>query len=252
MRRASSELESQPIFKYICYNCGRLIPYEKRKQHINYVTFDQLGIGYETPPVLDLYDTIGELDFQNNRGRWTSCRTCKSGPIELYNAADPGTGKLYVPEPLRDLVSPYEKGQISLAGNISKKVKPCSDRFKVWEHFQGDVITRLKYDSHYYGMYGFMVKRDASVSETNVIANEVQLRIKHALVWLRNNNPLFQSFYANHGTLYHFDPDKVLHLHNVTDFAANFNKTVDSHMHNESSGIVTNLDDCRVPNFLNE
>ncbi|XP_065058005.1 uncharacterized protein LOC135685854 isoform X1 [Rhopilema esculentum] len=252
MRQASSELASQPIFKYICYNCGRLIPYSKHRNHVNYVTFDPLGIGYETPPVLDLYDTIGELAYQNNRGRWTSCRTCKSGPIELYNAADPGTGKLYVPEPLRDLVSPYEKGQISLAGIISKIVKPRSDRFKVWEHFQGDVITRSKYDSHYYGMYGFMVKRDESVSETNVIANEVQLRIKRALVWLRNNNPLFQSFYANYDTLYRFDPDKVLHLHKATDFAANFNKTVDSHMHDESSGIVTNLDDCGIPNFLNE
>ena len=99
-----------------------------------------------------------------------------------------------------------------LAGIISKIVKPRSDRFKVWEHFQGDVITRSKYDSHYYGMIGFMVKRDESVSETNLIANEVQLRIKCALVWLRNNNPLFQSFYANYDTLYRFDPDKVLRL----------------------------------------
>ena len=60
-------------------------------------------------------------------------------------------------------------------------------------------------------MYGFMVNRDESVSQTNVIANEVQLRIKPALVWLRNNNPLFQSFNANYDTLYRFDPDKVLH-----------------------------------------
>ncbi|XP_065054148.1 uncharacterized protein LOC135682959 isoform X4 [Rhopilema esculentum] len=250
MRQASSELASQPIFKYICYNCGRLIPYERGNRHIKLIAFDPLCIGCETPPVLDLYDTIGELAYQNNRGRWTSCTNCKRGPIELYNAADPETGKLYVPEPLRDLVSPYEKGQISLAGLISKIVKPRSDKFKVWEHFQGDVRTRTKSDYHYYGMYGFMVNRDEN--DTNVNNNEVQLRIKRALLWLRNNNPLFESFYANYDTLYRFDPDKVLHLHKATDFAASFNKTVDSHMHDESSGIVTNLDDCGIPNFLNE
>eukprot|EP00795_Rhopilema_esculentum_P010071 gene10071-18717_t len=136
---------------------------------------------------------------------------------ELVKEREKGKGKSK-----RDLVSPYEKGQISLAGIISKIVKPRSDRFKVWEHFQGDVITRSKYDSHYYGMYGFMVKHDES------------------------------SFHANYDTLYRFDPDKVLHLHKATDFAANFNKTVDSHMHIKSSGIVTNLDDCGIPNFLNE
>ena len=34
MRQVSSELASQPIFKFICYNCGRLIPNSKYKHHI--------------------------------------------------------------------------------------------------------------------------------------------------------------------------------------------------------------------------
>ena len=61
------------------------------------------------------------------------------------------------------------KGQIRLAGIISKIVKPGSDRFKVWEHFQGDARTRTKLDYHFYGMYGFMVNHDEN--NTNIDAN---------------------------------------------------------------------------------
>ena len=31
---------------------------------MNFIAFDPLGIGYKTPPVLDLYDAIGELAYQ--------------------------------------------------------------------------------------------------------------------------------------------------------------------------------------------
>ena len=155
----------------------------------------------------------------------------------------------YVPAPLQDLASPYEKGQMALAGIISKIVRPRSDKFKVWEHIQGQILTRCKLDYHYYGMYGFMVTNHETSAQDNTNASsvtEVQIRIKTALLWLRSNNHLYQSFHANYDTLYRYDPDKVLHLHNASDYPTQYNKTVESQLKDEASGIVTNLDDCGI------
>ena len=73
-------------------------------------------------------------------------------------------------------------------------------------------------------MYGFMVtntnESDNQGTQTNV--TEVQVRIKRALLWLRNNNDLFEKFDANYDTLYRYDPDKVLHLHAATEYATDY------------------------------
>ena len=50
--------------------------------------------------------------------------------------------------------------------------------------------------------------------------------------------------------MYRYDPEKVKHLHKATDFAADHNKTVESHLGDEFSGIVTNLDDCGMNTSL--
>lgn len=86
-----------------------------------------------------MFDSVGELSYANSNSKWISCKNCKRGPVHLHNTSDPDTGKLYVPEPLKCLVSQYEKGQIALPGLISKIVKPRSDKFKIWEHIQGEV-----------------------------------------------------------------------------------------------------------------
>ena len=110
--------------------------------------------------MLHEYESIGELLYGNAKDVWTSCGKCKKSPVDLYNTSDPDTGKLYVPNALKTLISPYEKGQIALARLISKSVKPCSDKVKVREHIQGQIKTRGRLDYHYCGMYGFMVAKD--------------------------------------------------------------------------------------------
>ena len=248
MRKAGAKLGSEPIYKYICYNCGRLIPKDRKLSIIP--TIDQQSLGI--PPILSIYDSIGELSYVTSKGKWISCSNCKRGPIDLYNTCDPDSGKLYVPEVLQSLVSPYEKGQIALAGLFSKIVKPRSDKFKVWEHIQGQVKTFCKLDYHYYGMYGFMVQKETEEPMADNILTDVTLRIKRALFWLRKNNPLYLKFYANYDTLYRYDPDKVLHLHKATGFESANHTTVDTHLKEEQSGIVTNLDDSIFNTHLDE
>ena len=109
MRKAAMHLSSQPIFKYICYNCGLLIPREFERAKL--VAFDVNLSGLTRPPSLDMFESIGKLSYTNSKGIWTACNNCKKGPVDLYNACDPSTGKLYVPEALKDLLSPYEKGK---------------------------------------------------------------------------------------------------------------------------------------------
>ena len=247
MRKAAIHLSSEPIFKYVCYNCGRLLSRNSKRKHI--VQFDINSATLSHPPVLNIFSSIGDLSYTDSTGMWVSCNHCRRGAIDLYNTCDPSTGKLYVPDPLKDLVSPYEKGQIALAGLISKIVKPRSDRRKIWEHIQGQIETRCKLDYHYFGMYGFMVAKEDK--QGDVGPAKVQLHIKRALFWLRENNPLYTSFYANYDTLYRFDPDKVFLLHNASDFDANNHTTVQTHLRDEHNGLVTKLDDSGILPSLN-
>ena len=196
------------------------------------VAFDCSLVDLSHPPVLQKYDSIGELLYVNAKNVWTACGNCRKGPVDLYNTSDPNNGQLYVPDALKDLVSPYEKGQIALAGLISKSVKPRCDTFKVWEHIQGQIRTRGRLDYHYFGMYGFMVAKDKEqvLDKGQESVSEIQLRIKRELFWLQGNNPLSSNFYANYDTLYRFDPEKVLHLYKATQFDANYHTTVDTHL----------------------
>ena len=240
MRSASVHLASQPIFKYICYNCGRLLTDEPKRSEL--IVFDPQTFHLSHPPVLDLFDTLGHLSYTNSTGTWISCTKCKNGPVDLYTTCDPNTGELYVPQALADLASPYEKRQIALAGLISKIVKPRSDKFKIWEHIRG------KLDYHYFGMYGFMVANDQKPDGET--PSKVQLRIQRALFWLRTHNPLYTTFYSNYDTLYRFDPDKVRHLHKATDFRASNHTTIKTHLRDEDNAIVTTLDDSGIPPCL--
>ena len=195
MHKAAVHLSSQPIFKYICYNCGHLITGNFGR--VKVMAFDANSLGLTYPPALEIFDSIGELSYTNSKGIWIACNNYRKRPVDLYNACDPNTGKLYVPEALKDLVSPYERGQIALAGLISKIVKPRNDKFKIWEHIQGQIQTRDRLDYHYFGMYGFMVAKDDQPmgdDKGEETPTEVQLRIQRALFWLREHNPLYKSF----------------------------------------------------------
>ena len=118
MRSASVHLASQPIFKYICYNCGCLLTDEPKGSKL--IAFDPQTCHLSHSPALDLFDTLGHLSYTNSTGTWISCTTCKNGPVDLYNTCDPNTRDYYVPQALADLASPYEKRQSALAGLISK------------------------------------------------------------------------------------------------------------------------------------
>ena len=104
MRTASVNLASEPIVKYLCYNCGRLIT--GYPGHTLLVAFDPESCHLSHPPVLDMFDSLGDLSYTNTKGIWTSCNNCRTGPLDLYNTCDPTTGELYVPHVLADLASP--------------------------------------------------------------------------------------------------------------------------------------------------
>ena len=66
-RQASIDLASQPIYNYICYNCGRLLPYDWRNKHTHFITFDPASYGLTHPPILDLFDCIGDFIYGQKR-----------------------------------------------------------------------------------------------------------------------------------------------------------------------------------------
>ena len=139
MRTASVHWGSEPIFKVVCYNCGCLLTDDAKRSNVIAFNPDTFNISH--PPVLGIFDSLGDLLYTNTTGTWMSCNNCKNGPIDLYNTCDPNIDELYVPQVLADLASPYERRQIALAGLISKIVKPRSDKFKIWEHIQGEIQT---------------------------------------------------------------------------------------------------------------
>ena len=108
-----------------------------------------------------------------------------------------------------------------MAGIFSKIVKPRNDKLKVWQHIQGDIGTMTRFDSHYYGMYGFMVGQDNEMPEIRPgeTYTDAKLRIKRALFWLRQNNPLYNSFYSHYDTLYRYFPGKVIHLNPADNYS---------------------------------
>ena len=59
---------------------------------------------------------------------------------------------------------------------MSKIVKPRCDKFKVWEHIQGQIRTRGRLDYHYFGMYGFMVAKDRE----QVLDKWARIRIRNS------------------------------------------------------------------------
>ena len=104
IRKLAIRVSSQSIFKYICYNCGRLLT-DECKRNIS-VAFDCSLVDLSQPPVLQKYDSIGDLLYVNAKNVWTACGNCRKGPVDLYNTSDPNNGQLYVPGALKDLVSP--------------------------------------------------------------------------------------------------------------------------------------------------
>ena len=135
LRRSSERLACQPIFHYACYNCGRLIT-KDIKGHLIYKV-DPESLDIEEPPVFQIVGDIGELAYEDSKNNWISCRNCKDGPIDLYSCGDPETGLQTLPDALKALRSPYEKGQISIAGIYQKIVKRRDNLSKTWEHVQG-------------------------------------------------------------------------------------------------------------------
>ena len=131
LRRSSERLASQPIFHYACYNCGRLIT-KDIKGHLIY-KIDPESLDIEEPPVFQIVGDIGELAYEDSKNNWISCKNCKDGPIDLYTCGDPETGLQTLPDALKALRNPYEKGQISIAGIYQKIVKKRDNLRKTWD-----------------------------------------------------------------------------------------------------------------------
>ena len=97
----------------------------------------------------------------------------------MYDASDPTTHNVCVTDALKEVASPYEKGQIALAGLVSTILKPSNDKKKLWEHIQGQIQMCSRLDKHSFGMYGFMVTQQTGHEEET--HTETQLRIKRTL-----------------------------------------------------------------------
>ena len=182
------------MFKYICNNCGRLLVGDCRCARSP--AFDVKALGLACPPEFDVFESIGELSYSTSKWSWTTCSTRGTSPVDVYNTCDPHTGKLLFLQLWKARASPYEKRQIALTWLISKLVTSCSDKLKIWEHIQWQIQTRSRLDYHYFGKHGFMVGKENQpicdkVDETSI---ELQLHIKWALFWLRDDNPLYQKF----------------------------------------------------------
>ena len=92
MRTASINLASEPILKYLCYKCGRLLTGDR--WHTPLVAFDPESFHLFLPPVLDTFDSLGDLSYTSAKGIWISCNNGRKGPLDLYNTCDPTTGEL--------------------------------------------------------------------------------------------------------------------------------------------------------------
>eukprot|EP00112_Aurelia_sp_Birch-Aquarium-sp1_P026726 Seg968.10 transcript_id=Seg968.10/GoldUCD/mRNA.D3Y31 product="hypothetical protein" protein_id=Seg968.10/GoldUCD/D3Y31 len=243
LRRSSERLASQPIFHYACYNCGRLITKDIKGNLIYKIDPDSLDI--EEPPVFQVVGDIGELAYEDSKNNWISCRNCKDGPIDLYTCGDPETGLQTLPDALKALRGPCEKGQISIAGIYQKIVKKRDNLRKTWEHVQGQVSTMTKLNNHYYGMFGFLVGKTAAdlSSQNQESTTDSELRIRRALFWLREHNHLYTRFYANYETLYRFDPERIVHLNDADKVSDSRDTSLTEHLHDEESGLVVSFNE---------
>ncbi len=80
-KMASEKIGSGPIYKYVCYNCGRMLC--KSVNSAGIYKIDPEKFSLKTPPVLTLCEDIGELIYWDDKGKWISCKNCKNGPKEL-------------------------------------------------------------------------------------------------------------------------------------------------------------------------
>ena len=219
------KFDGTPLGKAVCWKCRRILCVNIGTGR-TYLVARPKGMIEATAPASAYMQALpynNGLTFIHNKLMTSgySCPTCQRGksiPTEQHvgdvllpppsNA--PKRRVLWdmkLPVPLDQLANDYEKRQISLCSLFSttvRNVTPTQTR-----HMQGQVLTGHKLDSHYYGLFGFL-----AVSEENIRSHskkpESDMRVQRALKWLKNENHLYNDYYAHFETLYRFQPRSVL------------------------------------------
>lgn len=63
-----------------------------------------------------------------------------------------------------------------------------------YQHVQGEVNSIGKLDKHYYGLFGFIALKNEDIWTYSPFP-ESSIKIRNALIWLRENNFLYSNFF---------------------------------------------------------
>ena len=213
--------DARPLGEAICWQCGKVLWSRPDSNHTCLV-HPPHGLSEDDAPASAYLRAVPDCNltfvkpgredaFESDR--WYCCSYCHTHQIPLefqvgdVFSSDPTDLKTVVewdmqkPEPVAALRNTYETGQVSLAGLFSTAVRDAG--FAQWKHVQGEVNAIHKLDRHYYGLFGFLACREEGIvaSSDNPQAS---LRIHRALKWLKSQNRLYDSFFANYETLFRY------------------------------------------------
>ena len=188
----SISYSNKPIFDAVCSNCGCLlygICSQGHKYRIPKVNNDSENI-------TSLYITI-DLTSQTYL-YWYRCSRCKVPNTPLhFPCYNPETKKQDIPNEIQSLNGDVEKSQVALMTLFSSTVKRANPFRRCWMHKGGEVNVTSKLKQQYLGMYSAFITAENKTQDPS--SNN---RVKAALIWLKQNNPLYKDFFSNVETLY--------------------------------------------------
>ena len=111
------------------------------------------------------------------------------------------------PNEILTLRNQVECNQVALCGLFSTVIKDAKKH--QWRHVQGEINSLHKLDRHYYGLFGFMMMNE-KVSDQLTEHPDACERVRVALLWLKQNNHLYQTFLARFETMYRYFRDNLV------------------------------------------
>ena len=213
--------DKRPLGEALCWQCAKVLWCKPGTSH-TFLVDPPHGLSEEEAPASAYLRAVPDchLSFvkpgREDRAegdKWFCCSYCHTHPIpvelhvgDIYTSHSAHLKSvlewdMHKPDPVAALRNTYETGQVSLAGLFSTAVRDAG--FAQWKHVQGEVNAIHKLDRHYYGIFGFLAcKQDSIAASSN--NPQASLRIHRALKWLKSNNPLYDSFFANYETLFRY------------------------------------------------
>ncbi|CAG2112763.1 unnamed protein product, partial [Medioppia subpectinata] len=200
------ELGRQPLFKAMCANCGQLL-FGDCKENGRWTTVRVEP--NQTPPVCARYEQLNNgIPYTRSENEWYLCKICKRDPrgvLEMFDVLNPETNTMTLPPELSELKGWLELSSVALMGTyhtIANKPNPKGRRF---QHHLGETEMMSKKDNAYLTLFTLMQQKlSQTIDESDENYNNKSARkhrVKRALHWLKEWNPLFQKFYSNYETL---------------------------------------------------